>query len=289
MNDDIDGKCPGSIRFYFACPYELDDQPMMDTPDSMVYETPLPPHFTFTSNEDSENEKIKCKEPLPYEDKNGNCVECITASQCHESQDCVENLCENCPEYSSRAVRVGQRIGTRNCYCQKGYQLNTEQNGCVPENSDWDIRQNCVGNHCSICPENANHNKGQRVGSTDCYCADGYLPRQTGATQWQCAKVVILYPEPNNQIIIHEEKYPVPAKPTYGEQKGDEQFPAVLPKVNSPKPLRQQYVHPVPTPSINHWDAIFAPDLMPQQNLLPFPNDGSWDIRAWESLEITIQ
>ena len=289
VNEDLNGKCPGIIRFYFTCPYELNPDEIMDNVSDE--HNNIPPRFGFTNQKPHRHEKLKCKEPLPYEDKNGNCVECITASQCHKSQDCIENICQDCPEHISRSVRIGHRIGTRNCYCQTGYQLNEDQNGCVLENSDWDITLNCVGNHCSVCPENANHNKGQRVGSTDCYCQDGYLPRQTGTSQWQCAKVAILYPEPNNQIIIHDEKYPVertrpvpPPKPKYAPKPQP-----VRPIVTEPKPLRKQPFNPVYPPMFEDFDTLFEPVLIQNLNLLPFPTDGNWDIQAWESVEITVQ
>ena len=300
IDGDINGKCPGVIRFYFTCPYNLDSEEMVDTIPPSYDEADPTPHFTFAHHKPNHHTqgKLKCKEPLPYEDKNGNCVECITSSQCHESQDCVENMCQDCPEHSNRTVRIGQRIGTRNCYCQEGYQVNIDLNGCTYENNDWDVRQNCVGNHCSVCPENANHKKGQRVGSTDCYCEDGYLPRQTGESQWQCAKVAILYPETTNQIIVHDEKYPVEQtrraqrtvdtiktqpqqQPTYQQNK--------RPMVTEPRPLRQQNYNSNYSSKFENFDTLFEPIFIQNPTLLPFPTDANWDIRAWESLEITIQ
>ena len=300
INEDPKGQCPGRIRFYFTCSDKLQPEEMMDALPPSYDEPAVLPHFTFanhTSDKNTHNE-LKCKEPLPYEDKNGNCVECITASQCHESQDCVENMCEDCPQFSSRTVRIGQRIGTRNCYCQEGYQLNTDQNGCIRENSDWDINQNCVGNHCSVCPKNARHDKGQRIGTTDCYCEDGYLPRQTGTTQWQCAKVAILYPEPDNQIIIHDEKYAEPAPQKIEKEQLTAEpsipLPTVKPQQIRPvivpqKPMVVKTHEPVYIPVFEEFEDIFTPGLMPQDSWLPFPTDGNWDIQAWESLEITIQ
>ena len=300
VDENINGQCPGLIRFYFTCPYELDAYQ-----DPETYQ-PVPfngyhnrPHFTFSSPKNNFHDKLKCKEPTPYEDKKGNCVECIMASQCHESQDCVENMCQDCPEHSSRTVRIGQRIGTRNCYCQEGYQLNSERTGCELANDDWDIHQNCVGNRCSVCPENANHNKGQRVGPTDCYCEEGYLPRQTGATQWQCAKVAILYPEPANQIIIHDEKYPVEQK-RLAPKSADIQKPQPVhhktvqhqkarPAVTQPRPLRHQPTNPVYPKTFEDFNTLFEPVLIPSPASWPIPPDAGWDIQAWESLEITIQ
>lgn len=298
IDDDAYGQCPGIIRFYFTCPYELAPEDMTDSIPPSYDEPYIRPHFGFSNHRHHhQRERVKCKEPLPYEDKDGNCVECVTSSQCHETQECVENMCEDCPEYSTRTVRIGQRIGTRNCYCQEGYQLNTEQTKCVLDNNDWSIVQNCVGNNCSVCPEHATHAKGQRVGMTNCYCEDGYLPRQTGATQWQCAKVVILYPEPSNQIIVHDEKYPVPPaepaeivkkQPVKSRPVAIEPKP-VRPAVTQPRPIRRPPLNPNPQPTFKNFNAPMGPVFMQDPGFIPFAPDAGWDIRAWESVEITIQ
>ncbi len=309
INEDINGRCPGIIRFYFSCPYDLTKVSEVGNNDFAPYDDNQG-RFSFDSSAKKQADKSTCKEPLPYEDKYGNCVECLTASQCHKSQDCVDNLCEDCPPNSTRTVRVGQRIGTRNCYCQKGFQLNKEQTDCVPDYDDWHIEQNCVGNNCTTCPENANNHSGQRIAMTNCYCDEGFLPRQTGADQWQCAKVVVLYPEPSNQIIVHDEVYPVSEKKVESPKSTDkviqpEQKPVkhqhrvkrnskpkqvIYPPIyddpyspNNP-PIQRYHMH-----NPTNFESLFEPVFMPEPFLLPFPQGGNFDIRAWESLEITIQ
>lgn len=282
INEDINGTCPGFIRFFFTCPYELEQEEMIDQT-NFDHQDPKP-HFTFTNPAFNKQEQDKCTEPTPYKLKDGRCVECLTSSQCQESQDCVENMCIDCPEFSNRTVRIGQRIGTRNCYCQENYQLNEQQNGCIAANTDWDASKNCVGNNCSICPEHAGKKSGQRIGMTNCYCENGYIPRQTGATQWQCAKVTILYPESENQIIIHDEKYPVSAASQ--EQVLTEESIGNIPMRKPISPRYNNSAYQLAPEIINTpLDSI----MIQEPIFVPVAPDGIWNVQGWESLEITIQ
>ena len=89
-----------------------------------------------------------------------------------------------------------------------------------------------------------------------------------------------MYPEAENQIIVHDEKYTVePPKPVVPE----------IPVAPQPKPqvIRDEVLSHYQQPT--QPNVFFEPVFIPQPVFLPFPTGGYFDIQGWESLEITIQ
>jgi len=134
------------------------------------------------------------------------CVQCKASLDCTDtSKDCLNYACKVCPQYSSRKVRTGQKINNRDCYCNEGYQLNSNKTGCVAINTDWDISST------DSCPVNANKIGGIRIGTSNCYCNNGYRPQQTSATQWRCIfndpamcykPIIYLYPVQSMKVSV---------------------------------------------------------------------------------------
>ena len=116
--------------------------------------------------------------------------------------------------------------------------------------------------------------------------------------------MAILYPENGEQIIIHDEKYPVeqtrpaplPAdtervQPAHSQpvQQQPVYHQNTRPGITDPRPLRGQPVNSVYPSQFENFDRLFEPVFIPNPDLLPFPADANWNIQMWESLEITVQ
>ncbi len=282
INSDENGLCPGLVRFYF--PIESETHTNDITSDEQDY---------------SQNEIIVypqtttvCPTDKPYKTNNEKCVTCLTASHCDITEDCIDNKCYTCPAFSSRIVRLNQRIGTTNCYCNQDYQLNKQKNGCEPVQKDWSIKHNCVGNVCALCPENANQNRGYRIERTNCFCNEGFVAVKNGTNKWRCEK-----PKNDTNIVVHEGEYNIydniqVVKKEYQEQPKTEKLPI------KQRPIKIQPKHyqipvksePEYIPQPMNFD-IFEPIplMIPQEILLPILPEyanGNLNFTQWEEVEV---
>ncbi len=281
INGSEDGKCPGLIRFYF--------------PVNTAQQTPREPQVKSQNIEKNiiyQKQDNICPKSKPYRTKNDECVACLTASNCGIDEDCIDNKCYTCPPNSSRIVHLNQRISTTNCYCDSGYQLNDLKNDCIPLYNDWDIGQNCVGNICAFCPENANKTKGYRIDRTNCFCNEGFVAVKIGSTQWRCEKSA-----QNTNIVVHEGEYNIHdnvkvVQKEYQEQPKKEKLPIkkrpakIQPKYHqTPVKSKPEYI-----PQPMNFD-IFEPIplMIPQEILLPILPEyanGNLNFTQWEEVEI---
>ena len=286
INADENGQCPGLVRFYFPIESDLPsndtagEEEIYSQNDIIVY-----PQTTTV-----------CPANKPHKTNDEKCVACLSASHCGITEDCIDNKCYTCPAFSSRIVRLNQRIGTNNCYCNEGYQLNEHKNGCEPVQKDWSVTHNCVGNVCAFCPENANQNRGYRIDRTNCFCNEGFVAVKTSPNQWRCEK-----PKNDTNIVVHEGEYNIHdnVKVVQKEYKSKkEQQPKQEKRLIKQKPLeiRPKY-HQVPVksepayiPQPMNFD-IFEPIplMIPQEILLPILPEyanGNLNFTQWEEVEI---
>jgi hypothetical protein len=285
INGSENGECPGLIRFYFPVNSKIQHAEY----DSEI----ILPKLQNNSQKNSYNQQQNvCPKNKPYHIKDNECVTCLSASHCDITEDCIDNKCYTCPAFSSRIVRLNQRIGTTNCYCNSGYQLNNFKNSCTPISSDWDIGQNCVGNICAFCPENANKTKGYRIDRTNCFCNEGFIAVKIGSTQWRCEKSA-----QNTNIVVHEGEYNIHdnvkvVQKEYQEQPKKEKLPIkkrpakIQPKYHqTPVKSKPEYI-----PQPMNFD-IFEPIplMIPQEILLPILPEyanGNLNFTQWEEVEV---
>ena len=284
VNGIENGQCPGLVRFYFPINDTIVAQAKKDSADEIIY-----PQNDIIIHEET---TTVCPANKPYKKNDDECVACLSASHCAIDEDCIDNKCYTCPSFSSRIVRLNQRIGTNNCYCNEGYQLNESKNGCEPIQTDWDIKQNCVGNICAFCPENANKIKGYRIDRTNCFCDDGFVAVKTGTSQWRCEKS-----QKETNIVVHEGEYNIHdnvkvVQKEYQEQPKKEKLPAK----KRPAKIQPKY-HQIPVksepeyiPQPMNFD-IFEPIplMIPQEILLPILPEyanGNLNFTQWEEVEV---
>ena len=102
-------------------------------------------------------ESCRCPQQTPYTDGNGKCVECTLDEHC-PTGSCSDQIC--CPENSSTFLETDEQLNN-GCYCQPGYQANSEGNLCVPS-------------PCSSIENSSPTGTGDKTSLDGCFCDINY-------------------------------------------------------------------------------------------------------------------